>query len=63
MAGPERVPHDVLPAARGDQFRGVGEAADDGHAGEAGGGGGGEGACGCCRGVVEGGADAKEEGG
>ena len=43
MARAERVPQHVLAAARGDEFRSVGEAADDGHAGEAGGGGGGEG--------------------
>lgn len=43
MASPKRILDDILAAARGDDFGGVGEAADDAHAGEAGGRGGGEG--------------------
>ena len=57
MASRERVPYDIDPAARGDHFRDVGEAADDGHAGEAGGRGGGEGAGGLEEGGAEGGAE------
>lgn len=70
-ARPQRVPHDVLPAARGHDLRTVGQAADDGHAGEAGGWGGGEGAAGEAgwedsgrggEGGAEGGAEGGEEG-
>ena len=56
----------VLAAARGDQFGGVGETADDGHAGEAGGGGGCEGAGGGSmeeRGGSEGGGEGGAEAG
>ena len=44
MARSQRIPHHILSGGRSYDFRGVGEAADDGHAGEVGGGGGGEGA-------------------
>lgn len=57
VAGAEGVPDDVLARARGDEFGGVGEAADDGHAGEAGGGGGCEGSAEEGEGGGEGGAE------
>ena len=44
MARPQRISNHILPAARSNNLWGIGEAADDGHAGEVGGGGGGEGA-------------------
>lgn len=44
MTCPQRIPDHILACRRSYQFRGVGEAADDGHAGEGGGGGGCEGA-------------------
>ena len=70
MARAQRIPHHILPRARSYDFGGVGEAADDGHAGEVGGRGAGEGAgevvgeleVGGGVGVGEGGAEGCEEG-
>lgn len=66
MARAQRIPDHILPRTRSYDFRGVGEAADDGHAGEVGGGRGGEGAGageeGESAGGGEGGAEGCEEG-
>lgn len=59
----QRVPEHVLPPARRDDFRGVGETADDDHAGEAGGGGGRERAAGGLEAEEGGGGGGGPEGG